>query len=227
MNPASDPQEDVALAYIRLVRLEYPDSAAIIEQIHIRFGSPAALRAALTITLLSEEIQHYHSMPDIRMYTSLLKDYRDAIPLLERAITVCLEGCGIPESDKSGWEKWLQTLESENHVLRNPFEDLLQRFRQHSPITAKKLEQIYEHFGVTAGGYGAAAIIWLEARMEMFGYRVLVELSEQEIQEFTFFQYMRNKEGALGQFVDMLECYRIEQRPARVHFQQVTPVGAN
>lgn len=226
MESASDPNEDVALAYLRLVQLESPDAADIIKQIRVRFGTPAALRAALTITLLSEEVRYSQAMPDIRMYTSLLKDYRDAIPLLERAITLCLERFSIPENDKSGWEKWQQTLKSEKRALRNPFEDLVQRIRRDSPITAGKLEQIYEQFGVTAGGYGAAALVWLEARMEMFGYHILTELSEPDAENFTFFQYMHNKQGALSQFLEMLECYRIEQRPLSARFQTATPVGA-
>jgi len=208
--------DDVALVYIRSVRRENSDAAAVLEQIYNHISSHAALRAALIVTLLKQEIQHYHSIPAIGMYTYLLKDSPEALPLLEDAITLCLESWGIPQTDKSGWEKWQRTSETPSDERRDPFEDLLQRVRQHSPITAIKLEQIYEYYGSKAGCFAATALIWLEARIDQFGHHTLSDLTDQEIQEFTYFQYMGKKQDALDQFIEMLDCYRIEQRQARI-----------
>ena len=95
-------------------------------------------------------------------------------------------------------------------------EVFLQHIRQYSPLTAIKLEQIYEEYGSTAGGYGATALIWLEARTDLFGYRILSELTDTDMQAFTYFQYMSTKQDALDQFIDMRDCYRTEQRQASI-----------
>lgn len=79
-----------------------------------------------------------------------------------------------------------------------------------------KLEQIYTTYGYTAGCYGATALIWLDARVELLGYHILTELSDKDIREFSYYEYMGQNEAALGQFIEMLDCYRSEQRPAHI-----------
>jgi hypothetical protein len=209
METASVSDEDVALVYIRLVRKESPDAAAIIEQIYVHFGPRPALRAALIITLMKQEFQQ-QSLPDTGMYTCLLLEFPEAAPLLEQAITCCLQTWGIPQIAKNGRGKGQPT---QNDALRSSFEDLLERVRQRSPITAVKLEQIYRNYGMTAGGYGATALIWFQARVDLFGYGILMELTDRDIREFPYFQYMGKSREALDHFINMLDCYRIEQRP--------------
>ncbi len=72
MQNSSLSDDDVALVYLRLVRQESADAADLIEQIYVHFNAHAALRAALIITLLKKEIEHYHTIPEIGMYTYLL-----------------------------------------------------------------------------------------------------------------------------------------------------------
>ena len=216
MENASALDDSVALVYIRLVRQESSDAALVVEQIYSQFSAHAALRAALILMLLKQEIQHYHSIPAIGMYTYLLKDSSEALPLLEDAITLCLESWGIPQTDKSGWEQWRRTYETLSAEPRDPFAELLLRIRQHSPITAIKLEQIYEDYGISAGCLGATALIWLKARIDMFGYRTLVDLTDRDIRAFTYFQYVGEDQGASNQFIEMLDCFRIEQRQASI-----------
>jgi len=212
MENASVSDEDVALIYIRLVRKESPDAATVIEQIYVYFGPRPALRAALIITLLKPEIQQ-QSLLDTGIYTYLLLDFPEAVPWLEQAITCCLQAWGIPKIGKSESGKEQPTLETQSDELRSSFEDLLVGVRQHSPITAFKLEQLYSSYGVTAGSYGAAALIWLKARAELFGYGILIELTDRDIGAFPYVEYMHEKKAALDHFADMLDCYRIEQRP--------------
>lgn len=223
METVSDLYEDVASTYTRLIRHQSCEAAAALDQMQIDFGAQAALRAGLIITIFNEEIQQHHSIPDIRVYTYLLKDYKGAIPLLEEALTRSMESGGIAQIDKSGWEKWQQILEEHRHLLRNPLEDLVERVREHSPITSGKLEQIYENHGIVAGDYGATALVWLQARIDMFGSHILTKFTNREIQEFTYFQYMGKKAQAVEQFIEMLECFRIEHRPANIRFPQLIP----
>ncbi|MEO8392199.1 MAG: hypothetical protein ABI700_04325 [Chloroflexota bacterium] len=212
MENASVSDEDVALVYIRLVRKESPDAATVIEQIYVHFGPRPALRAALIITLLKHEIQQ-QSLPDTEMYTYLLQNFPEAFPWLEQAITCCLQAWGIPQIGKSGRGKGQPTQETQSDVLPSLFEDLLEQVRQRNPITAVKLDQIYRNYGMTAGGYGATALIWLQARTEKFGDGIQMELTDRDIREFPYFQSMGKNREALDHFTDMLDCYRIEQRP--------------
>ena len=221
MEIPSNSYEDIALVYTRFVRQQSEEAAVIIEQIRATFGSRAALRAALIVTIIHEEIQQHHVVPDVSIYTYLLKEYGAAIPLLEAAITCCLESEGMAERDKSGWEKWQRSLEDQRNLVRHPYEDLVQRVRQHSPLTALKLEQIYEVHGLAAGDYGATALIWLQARVDLFDTRILLKLTPQEIREFTYFRYMSKNVEALEHFTEMLECYRLEHQPEQFSLSQV------
>jgi len=215
MDNASSSNDDVTLIYIRLVRKESPDAAAVLEQIRSRFGAPAALRGALVITLLKQEIRHYHIHQDIENYIHLLNEYPDAMPLFSEAINFCLEKWTVSERDQRDWELWRQTLKTQSETLRKPYEYLLEQVRQHSPITAMKLGQIYRYYGVTVGGYAATTLVWVAARVDKFGDGIFEELtSARSIAEFSYFKIMRHDNEAINLFIDMIECYRTERRPA-------------
>jgi hypothetical protein len=213
MGNPSVPDDDVALVYIRLVRKESPDAAAVLGQIYQQFGARAALNAALVLTLLKQEIQHNHSLPEMTSYTHLLKDYPEAMPFLSVAITCCLHDWSLAEIDPQEWEKWQSRLQTQSTARLAPFEDLIALVRRYNPITAIKLEQIYKNYGVTAGGYAATALIWLAASIEKFGNGVHNDLAERKLWNFSYLEYMSTDQEAIDQFIDLLDCYRIEQRP--------------
>ncbi len=91
MTAASDLYEDVVLVYVRLIRPVSEAAAGAIEQIHADFGSHAALRAALIITVMKMEVQQNDWLPDISLYGDLLADYPDALELTKYAIACCLQ----------------------------------------------------------------------------------------------------------------------------------------
>ena len=104
MDSASDLYEDVALTYIRLVRLESDDAAAAIEQIHTQFGAGAALRSALVIRLVKMEVEQNHWIPNIRNYQHMFADYPpDALVLTKQAMTACLQAWAVAEPDVELW----------------------------------------------------------------------------------------------------------------------------
>ena len=91
MQTASDLYEDIALVYTHLVRQESREAAASIELIHAAFGSRAALRAALIITIMKMEVQQNHWIPGVGLYAYLIEDYPDALRLTKYAMACCLE----------------------------------------------------------------------------------------------------------------------------------------
>lgn len=91
MESGSGLYDDVVSVYIKGIKRESPEAAAAIEEIVSLCGSRAALRATLVITLLKIEVQKAHSVENIDVQIHLLKDFPEARPLLERAITYCVE----------------------------------------------------------------------------------------------------------------------------------------
>jgi hypothetical protein len=211
MDNASASNDDVTQVYIRLVRKESQDAAAVLEQIQTRFGAPAALRAALIITLLKQEIHHFHDLPSIEKYTHLLKDYTEAIPLLNEAIHFCIDTWNVSESAKSESLRWQQPVNTPSDGARAPFQDLIEQIRQHSPITAMKLEQIYKNYGITAGGYAATTLVWIEASLNKFGDSFLKDFTERQMNQLSYTEFMQTDKEAIHQFIDLLECYRAER----------------
>jgi len=102
---ASDLDEEVILVYIRLVRQESREAAAAIELIRAAFGSRAALRAAVTITILKMEVHQNHWIPYFRFYANLLECYPEALPLTQYAAICCLQEWNVAEVEleASGW----------------------------------------------------------------------------------------------------------------------------
>jgi hypothetical protein len=76
--------------YIDLVALESAEAAAAVEQIQYLFGAPAALHAALALTILRMEVRQNHRRPDLGVYAYLIRDYPAAVPLLIYAMHCCL-----------------------------------------------------------------------------------------------------------------------------------------
>ena len=107
MDTASDPYEDVAFVYIRLVILESREAAAVIMRIYAAFGSHAALRAALVIRLMKIEVQQNHWVPYIGLYLHLLDDHPDAIPLTKYAMALCLERWAVSLAETSEFAELL------------------------------------------------------------------------------------------------------------------------
>ena len=106
MEPAPNLIEDAAFAYTRLVRKVNEDAAAAIEKIHADFGSQAALRAALIITILKMEVQQNHWIPKIDLYDHLLEDYPDALVLTKYAMNCCLQSWAITEVETIDGPNW-------------------------------------------------------------------------------------------------------------------------
>ena len=96
MEPASDQYADVVATYIEMIRRDSGEAAAAIEMILARFGSRTALRATLVITLVKMEVRKNRSIQDISAHSYLVKDFPEAWPLLEQAISYCLIAWGVP-----------------------------------------------------------------------------------------------------------------------------------
>nr|AUN37630.1 hypothetical protein [uncultured bacterium] len=215
MDNASASNNDVALVYIRLVRKESDDAADVLEQVLRHFGASAALRAALVLILLKHEIRHFHSPDEIDGYTHLIEEFPEVMPFLTEAINFCLKQWTLSENEQLDWDTWRRTLQADSDGVRAPFEDLLDQVRQHSPITAIKLEQIYRNYGIIAGGYAATTLVWIAARVEKFGDGILTDLTdERKLQEFSYFEFMREDDRAIQQFIDMIDSYRSERVPS-------------
>ncbi len=90
MNTASTIYDDLVLCYCGLVRQVSPKAADVIEQIDADFGSQAALRTALIITILKTEVQTNDWIPSIDLYDDLLEDFPATMPLAKRAMTCWL-----------------------------------------------------------------------------------------------------------------------------------------
>lgn len=103
METVFDLYEDTALVYTRLIRQENQEAAGAIELIHSAFGSHAALRAALIITIMKIEVQQNHWIPNIGLYAALLEDYPDALPLTKYAMTGCLHTWAVPVVEATEW----------------------------------------------------------------------------------------------------------------------------
>ena len=93
------PQEskDVVGTYIDLVKQDSVQAAAAIEQIRAAFGAQVAIRAALILTILRMELKQNQWIPDISVHAYLLKDYPQALPLLEYAMGCCLQAWGLAD----------------------------------------------------------------------------------------------------------------------------------
>ncbi len=103
--------EDATLVYIHLVRTDSPEAADAIEKIYVAFGSHAALRAAVMITILKMEVRQNHWIPRFELYADLFENYPDALPLTKHAALCCLQkwnASGV-ELEASGWAELAMT----------------------------------------------------------------------------------------------------------------------
>ena len=96
--------DEVVSTYIRVLKSDSPEAAIAIEELLSIYGSRAALRATLVITLLKMEAEKNHSVEAVTIQIHLIKDFPEARPLLERAIAFCLQAWGVrygsPQSSK-------------------------------------------------------------------------------------------------------------------------------
>lgn len=95
MDNGSDVYGDIVPGYIRLLALECPEAASDVEQISLRFGARAALRATLVLSLVTLDVQKTRTLQSIDTYDYLMTAFPEAQPLLEHAIECCLQAWGI------------------------------------------------------------------------------------------------------------------------------------
>jgi hypothetical protein len=87
--------DEVVSTYIRVLEHDNPAAAAAVTQILSIHGSRAALRATLVITLLKMDVEKNHTVENLDVQMHLMKDFPEALALLEGAITACLKAWGI------------------------------------------------------------------------------------------------------------------------------------
>jgi len=91
------------------------------------------------------------------------------------------------------------------------FRDLREQIAVYSPKTARILESIQSEGGAQAAYYAAFVIVCIYARSKVDGYRSLSTLSEIEVKDFTFFQYVSGNTQALNLFSNALQTFKTEQ----------------
>ena len=98
--------------------------------------------------------------------------------------------------------------------MNGPYERMYRKhfgsIAQSHPQTASKLQSVKRQFGTHAAYHAAALIICLEARMEISGMEAVGFLSEEDLEEFTYFRTMRSNIPALELLVEVLECHVLE-----------------
>src|SRR5690348_16452453 len=98
--------------------------------------------------------------------------------------------------------------------MNGPYERLYRKhfgsIAQSHPQTASNLRSIKRQFGTHAAYHAASLIICLETRMEISGVEAVGFLSEEDLEEFTYFRTMRSNVPALELLVEILECHVLE-----------------
>ncbi len=92
-----DAYQDVAHIYIAMIKKYNLEAGITIEQIHARVGARAAVLAALVVTLLRMEMMENYQRNDRSIYAMIVKDYPEALPLLNHAIE-CFSTWIIPDA---------------------------------------------------------------------------------------------------------------------------------
>ncbi|MEO8392195.1 MAG: hypothetical protein ABI700_04305 [Chloroflexota bacterium] len=95
------------------------------------------------------------------------------------------------------------------------FEDLYQQICEYSPQAALKLEPISIAYGAQAAYYAAFIIGYLHAKVEILGYKAIRDLTPAQLEEFTFFEYVKMEPQAVALFDDMLATFQKEQQMVR------------
>ncbi|MEO8394248.1 MAG: hypothetical protein ABI700_14755 [Chloroflexota bacterium] len=91
------------------------------------------------------------------------------------------------------------------------FEDLYQQICAYSPRTAGQLDPISIAYGAQAAYYAAFIIVYLHAKVEILGYKAIQDLTPAQLEEFTFFEYVKMEPQAVGLFDDVLATFQKEQ----------------
>ena len=81
---------------------------------------------------------------------------------------------------------------------------------QFHPQTATKLHAIKRQFGTHAAYHAASLILALQVRMQVCGIEAVGMLTEDDLEEFTYFKYMAGNTPALELLIDVLECHAAE-----------------
>ena len=90
------------------------------------------------------------------------------------------------------------------------FQFLLEEVRSISPQAATKLLQIQTQFGARIAYYAAFVIVCLEARAKKTDYRAVLNLTIQELDNFTYFEYAKENPQAVSEFSEMLTSYQAD-----------------
>jgi hypothetical protein len=116
-----------------------------------------------------------------------------------------------------------------NSTLERRYRKLFDSIAQSHPQTAVKLQSLEEEFGVQAAHHAVALIVCLEVRARFSGVQAAGVLSLEDIEKFSYFEYMKDNLRAVEILVDVLECHLGECQVSYSHSAYVgtrTPVQA-
>jgi hypothetical protein len=114
-----------------------------------------------------------------------------------------------------------------NSTLERRYRKLFDSIAQSHPQTAAKLQSLEEEFGVQAAHHAVALIVCLEVRAQVSGVQAAGILSLEDIEKFSYFEYMKDNLRAIEILVDVLECHLGECQASYSHSSHVetrTPV---
>jgi hypothetical protein len=97
-----------------LAEQDSPEAVAVIAEIQSLYGTHAAMRAAVAIAITKLDVQKDSKLPDVTVYTELLKNYPEVLPLLRRAVALCLPQWSIQNTE---------LVRQQNDYLTNPSGD--------------------------------------------------------------------------------------------------------
>lgn len=93
-----------------------------------------------------------------------------------------------------------------------PFHDLNDEIREFSLESAVTLEILKAQCGTQAAYYAAFILICLQAKAEQSDAASLLQMSSEDLQAFTFFEFCRNDGLALELFEEVLAHYQEDLR---------------
>lgn len=97
-----------------------------------------------------------------------------------------------------------------NGIYDRLYRRLFGLIAQFHPQTATKLHSIKRQFGTHAAYHAASLILALQARMQVCGVEAVGMLTEDDLDEFTYFKFMAGNTPALELLIDLLECHATE-----------------
>jgi hypothetical protein len=97
-----------------------------------------------------------------------------------------------------------------NGIYDRLYRRLFNLIAQFHPQTATQLHGIKRQFGIHAAYHASSIILALQARMRLCGVEAVGMLTEDDLEEFTYFKLMAGNTPALELLIDMLECHAAE-----------------